>query len=101
MMNTQKKLPTVEEANRLQAEWMALDSTGPRKEIDRVCKAYKALPVSYISQSDSGQAQVLIHGMPTTADNRTIEEAEQLAAKCGVQTVLRWNSKGYWFAVSV
>ena len=84
------------EANRIQAEWMKLDSNGPKDEIARICKLYEKLPVSYIAVSDSGSAQVMHHGMPTSAHNCTIEEAIDRAKAYGIQTQLRWNIKGVW-----
>ena len=99
-MNTQKQHKTAllsqNEANEIQKAWMQLDSTGSKKEIARVCKLYEKLPISYIAISDSGDAQVMHHGMPTSAHNCTIEEAIKRAQAYGIQTLLRWNIKGIW-----
>ncbi len=99
MNKTDKAVMTADKANELQALWMALDSNGPKSEIDRVIKAYEAVPTSYIAQSDSGQACVMIKCQPCTASNLDVATAEILAKKHGVQTSLRWNTKGLFFNV--
>ena len=71
------KLPTVDELNAAQAEWMALDSLGPKAEIIRVMKHYSAtIPKSYLGVSpDLLYAAPMVGGMPQWAHKRPMADA--------------------------
>jgi hypothetical protein len=70
------KLPTVDELNAVQDEWMKLDSNGPEKEKNRVLALYAAvIPKSYLGVSeDKMLAGLMIDGAPIYANKRPIEE---------------------------
>lgn len=92
------QIPTAVEANRIQKLWMEFDSNSPREEINRICKVYEeGLPKSYIATSDSGASSVMVNGQPASSHNYTVIESEALAVKLGIQTQLRWNTKGFWY----
>lgn len=91
-----KTLISADEANAIQAQWMALDSSDPQAVKERVMKAMRELPQSFLSVSDSGHAQVMVQGMPSHAFPEPIAAAEKRARLMGVQTVLRWNCRGVW-----
>lgn len=63
-MKTSVKM-TVARANEIQAEWMALDSSGPKSEITRVCRLMDECPKAYLSISPDGKlAAAMISGGP-------------------------------------
>jgi len=70
-------LPTVDELNAIQKQWMELDSNGPKKEIDRVCNLFREkVPVSYVSVSqDKTIAKPMVEGATLWAKARPIAEA--------------------------
>ncbi len=56
---------TVEEANKIQAEWMALESNAPEKKQKRVFALMDKFPKKYLSIHSSGATAVLVvGGMP-------------------------------------
>lgn len=104
------KLPTVDELNAAQAEWMALDSNGPKAEINRVIKLYEATnPLSHLSVSpDRTLAAPMIGGMPIWAAKQPIANAMKWAveyntgasAKQKIRLDVAWcGSTGKWVAL--
>lgn len=87
---------TADKANAIQAQWMALQSDDAPATKERVMKAMRDLPQSFLSVSDSGHAQVFVQGMPAHAFPEPVADAEKRARLMGVQTALRWNCKGVW-----
>lgn len=76
-------------ANEIQAEWMAVDSTGPKAEINRVCKLMQELPSDYLSVGKLG-AVPMYHGQPLVAAPMTIDECRRYYPQ--IQSTLAW----YW-----
>ena len=86
------------EANRLQKLWMDADCSAMSKDQQNaLCKLYERVPTSYISCNDHGQCAVFVQSQPISYGKLSLAEGEALAVKHGVQTSLRWNSKGFWF----
>ena len=56
---------TIDEANKIQAEWMALESEAPEKKKKRVFALMDQCPKKFLSiNKDNSLAQVMISGMP-------------------------------------
>ncbi len=99
-MTTTNKL-TAKRANEIQAEWMAVDSNGPKAEIDRVCNLMKELPGDYLSIGKTG-AVPMIQGQPLVAAPMTIEECRRYYPQ--VQSILAWyfdEDKGHFEWVNI
>ena len=91
-------LPTVSELNDIQAQWMALDSTGPKTEIDRVCKLMEKYPKIYVSGHD-GIGVCMYQGQPCSV-NVPFEEALKTCHEYGGRTDIAWNGKdGKWYSL--
>jgi len=52
------------ELNRIQSEWMELDSNAPQTEKDRVCALMESTPRNYISINSEGLASAMVNHMP-------------------------------------
>lgn len=91
-------LPSVKELNEIQAQWMALDSTGPKAEIDRVCKLMERYPKIYVSGHD-GNGVCIIGGSPfsmTVPFEQALETCRQLGGRVDVA----WNgTAGKWYSL--
>jgi hypothetical protein len=91
-------LPTVQELNEIHRQWMALDSTGPRAEIDRVCKLMERVPKRYVSGHD-GKGVVMVDGGPL---NQPMDFAlcVQMCKGHGGRTDIAWHGgRGEWYAL--
>lgn len=56
---------TIDEANKIQAEWMALESEAPEKKKKRIFALMDQCPKKFLSiNKDNSLAQVMISGMP-------------------------------------
>lgn len=76
MTTLTKNLPDVAELNRIHAEWMALDSTGPQEEIDRICRLMEQMPHRHLAVNGNATlATPFEHSMPVWANARPIAEA--------------------------
>lgn len=90
--------PTVDELNLIQAQWMALDSTGSKAEIDRVCKLMKQYPSVYVSGHD-GKGVCMVQGCPMSVTIDFGQALEQCRAYGG-RVDLAWNGKlGVWYSL--
>jgi hypothetical protein len=95
---TQDTVPTVEELNRIQAEWMALDPHAPKAEQHRVLALMKKLPETYVSGHD-GVGICMYHGGPTSI-NVPICYALSRCRNLGGRTDVAWNGKlGLWYSL--
>jgi len=87
---------SVEQANAIQAEWMALDVDDTLEDKQAVYDQMAMLPSDYISVHSSGSTgQVMVSGQPVTA---TVEICAciEIAQARGIQTRLRWIGSGEW-----
>lgn len=92
------ELPTISELNAIQNEWMALDSNGPKKEIDRVCKLMEKYPRCYVSGHD-GKGVVVYHGTPLD-QTMEFELCVSLCRQHGGRVDIAWNGMlGQWYAL--
>ena len=89
----------IEQLNQIQAEWMALDSNGPKSEIDRVCKLMSQYPKVYVSGHD-GNGVCIVSGSPMSM---TVPFAQALAQckELGGRTDIAWNGTlGQWYSIA-
>jgi len=90
--------PTVTELNEIQAQWMALDSNGPKAEIDRVCKLMERYPIIYVSGHD-GKGVCIVQGSPLSM-TMTFDQAMETCRARGGRTDVAWNGKlGIWYSL--
>lgn len=73
---------------------MALDSTGPKDEITRVCRLMEELPQNYFSVNGAGLAQAMHGHSPIHAHPMPLGECA--AAFPNIQRSLVWRCKGCW-----
>lgn len=94
------KLATVEELNRIQDEWMKLDSSANIIKQQRVFALMKQLPKVYVSGHD-GFGVVYISGMPVNQG----ETFEKAVARCRAyegRVDVAWNGKtARWYSTGL
>jgi len=82
-------LPTVDELNKIQADWMALDPTGDLRERERVIRSMEQYPAVYLSITPDGAlANVVVDHMPLWANRRPTAEAVEY-----VKAMRTWKQK--------
>lgn len=79
---------TAKRANEIQAEWMAVDSTGPKAEQDRVCRLMQELPMDYLSIGKLG-AVPMMQGQPLVAAPMSIGDCRRYYPQ--VQSLIAWS----------
>lgn len=91
-------MKTVEELNEIQRQWMALDSTGPKAEIDRVCKLMREYPRIYVSGHD-GKGVCMVDHQPMSV-TLNFEQALSQCKEYGGRTDIAWNGHlGEWYSL--
>lgn len=98
-MNRSPALPTLEELNSIQAEWMKVDPCGDKAECARVCKLMERYPKRYISGHD-GVGVTMIDGGPCSATALPLHGPTGEIERCrklGGRVDVIWNGKiGQW-----
>lgn len=95
---TQDNLPTVEELNYIQFEWMQLDPFAPEPEKKRVFAMMRKYPRIYVSGHD-GNGVCMIDGQPWTA-TAAFADAMRHCKEFGGRTDIAWNGcTGKWYAI--
>lgn len=97
-MDTTKNLPTVEELNRIQAEWMAIDPFAPEAEKKRVFKLMEQFPRTYVSGHD-GKGVCNHDGQPTSIAIPFDDALARCKALGGRVDVAWHGGRGQWYAL--
>lgn len=93
-----KELPTVDELNAIQAEWMALNPDAPEKEKQRVFALMRRYPNAYISGHD-GRGVVVLDGGPIN-QAMDFQFCIDLCLKLGGRIDIAWNGRiGQWYSL--
>lgn len=94
-----KPLVTVDELNRIQAAWMALQSDWPEAEKQKVFRDMKEkYPKIYVSGHD-GAGVCIIDGIPWSR-TKTFDQALADCRELGGSTQVAWNGAlGRWYAI--
>lgn len=83
-------MATIDEANEIQAEWMALESEAPEKKKKRIFALIDKLPKNHLSiNKDSSLAQVMISGMPLNQP-QTIADCIAYFSHYGFDRTMAW-----------
>lgn len=91
-------IPTVEDLNEIQREWMAVDANGPKSEIDRVCKLMEQIPHCYVSGHDG--KGVVIHGGSPCNQPMDFGFCLELCKGHRGRTDIAWNGTlGQWYSL--
>lgn len=96
-------MANVAELNAAQAEWMAVDSNGPKAEVDRVCALYgRVIPKNHIVISKDGRyGNVNFGSHPAWPSARPIGEVKAYAKASGVRADVAWcGHLGKWVNLS-
>lgn len=89
---------TIEELNKIQGEWMALETSAPENEKARVYRLMDKCPKSHLTYDHArafGAWSVVFQGGPVTT-GVSKEQAVEIAQKHGIQTNAVWTTSGCW-----
>ena len=89
-------VPTLDELNAIQADWMALAWDAPEAEQRRVIDAMKRTPSVYASVNASATgAIVMLPGQPMQALPISLDKARKILQEMGARTDVAWQADKY------